>query len=175
MKQELNNKFLIFNFQFLIIFLGIFFANAVKAVCPICIVAVGAGLGLSRWLGVDDVISGLWIGALLVSVSVWTHSWVVKRGWGFKYSLWVISLAYYLFAFIPLYFSEILGHPLNKIFGIDKLVFGAGLGTIIFIASVWIHNFLKKKNNDKSYFPYQKVVVPVLCLLLTSLILWMTI
>ena len=33
-------------------FSGFLWANAAKAVCPICVVAVGAGLGLSRWLGV---------------------------------------------------------------------------------------------------------------------------
>ena len=24
------------------------------AICPVCTVAVGAGIGLSRWLGIDD-------------------------------------------------------------------------------------------------------------------------
>ena len=56
-----------------LLYLGLFFsalfwASAVKAICPLCVVAVGAGLGLSRWLGVDDVVSSIWIGALLVSM-----------------------------------------------------------------------------------------------------------
>lgn len=34
-----------------------------QAVCPVCTVAVGTGVGLSRWLGVDDTITGLWLGA----------------------------------------------------------------------------------------------------------------
>ena len=33
-----------------------------QAVCPVCIVAVGAGLGLSEYLGIDDTIAGVWIG-----------------------------------------------------------------------------------------------------------------
>ena len=43
--------------------LGLFFAIPAKAICPVCTVAVGAGIGLSRWLGIDDSITGLWIGA----------------------------------------------------------------------------------------------------------------
>lgn len=170
MKQVSSNFFLS-----LFLTLGIFAANIASAVCPVCVVAVGAGLGLSRWLGIDDIISGIWIGALLISVSLWTHDWIVKKGWGFKYSVYVIGAAYYLLTFVPLFTYEVLGHPLNKIFGIDKLLFGTVIGTIFFIASVWLHEFLKSKNNGKSYFPYQKVVAPVAVLIILSLITWMII
>lgn len=30
-----------------------------KAVCPVCIVAVASGVGLCRFLGIDDAITGL--------------------------------------------------------------------------------------------------------------------
>jgi hypothetical protein len=76
---------------------------------------------------------------------------------------------------VPLFTYEILGHPLNKIFGIDKLLFGTIIGTIFFILSVWLHDFLKSKNGGKSYFMYQKVVIPVLTLIILSLILWIII
>ncbi|MCX6758247.1 MAG: hypothetical protein NTX14_00895, partial [Candidatus Nealsonbacteria bacterium] len=51
-------------------------ARPALAVCPICTVAVGAGLGLSRWFGIDDSISGLWIGGLIVSFILWTIDWL---------------------------------------------------------------------------------------------------
>jgi len=140
--------------------------------CPICVVAVGAGLGLSRWLGVDDVISSLWIGALLVSLSWWTVIWMRKKGWNFKYIKIVIPALYYLLVLAPLYFTDIIGHPLNKIFGIDKILFGSIAGSIVFLLIVWLHNFLKTKNNGKSFFPYQKVVAPIFILLIISLILY---
>lgn len=167
MKQA-SNKF----FFGIFLTVGFLLANTAKAVCPVCVVAVGAGLGLSRWLGIDDIISGLWIGAMLVSLSVWTHEWIVKKGWGFKFSMYVIGALYYLLTFVPLFTYEILGHPLNKIFGVDKLLFGTIIGTIVFIISVWFHNFLKSKNNGKSFFPYQKVMVPVLTLIVLSLIMY---
>jgi len=151
---------------------GIVVANTVNAVCPVCVVAVGAGLGLSRWLGVDDLISSMWIGALLASLSIWTINWLVKKGWGFKYQKIVIPGAYYLFTLLPLWYLDIMGHPLNTILGIDKILFGSILGTAVFLASVWLHNYLKQKNNGKSFFPYQKVVLPVVILLIFSIILW---
>ena len=46
--------------------------------CPVCAVAVGFGLGLSRWLKIDDAISGLWIGALIVSLSFILAKWTRK-------------------------------------------------------------------------------------------------
>lgn len=153
--------------------MGFFWANAARAVCPVCVVAIGAGLGLSRWLGVDDVVSSIWIGALLVAMILWTLIEMKKKDWRFPLDAVVISLAYYLLTFVPLYYAAIVGHPLNKIFGIDKIIFGTAIGTVVFILSYWLHNYLKKKNNGKSFFQYQKVVLPVVVLLLTSLILYL--
>lgn len=151
---------------------ALFFAGFVKAVCPICIVAVGSGLGFSRWLGVDDIITSLWIGALLASSSIWTIIWLNKKNWGFKYQKIVIPAAYYLLTIVPLYYYGIIGHSLNKIFGIDRIIFGTVLGTIIFMASVRLHNYLKKRNGLKSFFPYQKVVLPITVLLIASFIIY---
>jgi len=151
-------------------FLGLFSAGAARAVCPICIVAVGAGLGMSRWLGVDDTISSIWIGALLVAISIWTIIWLKKKNWNFKYSSITVFAVYYLLTLVPLFYADIVGHPLNKIFGIDKIVFGTILGTAVFLLVHWLHKYLKHKNGDKSFFPYQKVVFPVVALLLASTI-----
>ena len=135
--------------------------------------AIGAGLGLSRWLGVDDVVSSVWIGALLVAMIMWTLIEMRKRNWKFPLDGLVISLAYYLLTFIPLYYAGIVGHPLNKIFGIDKIIFGTAVGTVIFLLANWFHNYLKKINNGKSFFSYQRVIVPVVVLIITSLIFYL--
>ncbi len=140
--------------------------------CPVCIVAVGAGVGLCRWLRVDDTISGLWIGGLLAALSIWTYLWLKKKNWSFNFSKVVVPLAYYLTVFVSLYFLGILGHPLNRVLGIDKLVFGTIFGTAIFLASVWLNDFLKSKNQGKIYFPYQKVVIPFVFLLIFSFIFY---
>lgn len=156
-----------------ILFFGFFWANAVKAVCPVCVVVVGAGLGLSEWLGIDDAISSIWIGALLIATVLWTLTEMKKKNWSFAYDKVVIFLAYYLLVFVPLFYSGIIGHPLNKIFGIDKIIFGSAVGTIMFLLSHWLYQYLKQKNNGKPFFSYQKVVMPVAILLLTSVAMYL--
>ena len=156
-----------------LLFSGFFWASAARAICPLCVVAIGAGLGLSRWLGVDDAVSSVWIGALLVALIGWTMIEMNKKHWRFPLDTLIISLAYYLLTFIPLYYAGIVGHPLNKIFGIDKIVFGTAIGTTVFLLSYGLHLFLKKRNNGKSFFPYQKVVLPVVALILTSLVIYL--
>jgi hypothetical protein len=151
---------------------GFFWASIAKAVCPVCVVVVGAGLGLSRWFGVDDTISSLWIGALLWAISVWTVSWVKTKTWNFKYSSIVIFLAYYILVLVPLYTVDVIGHPLNTIFGIDKIIFGTIIGTLVIWGATVLHNYLKTKNNGKSFFNYQKVVLPVAVLLIASIIFY---
>jgi len=137
------------------------FSNSAQAICPVCTIAVGAGVGLSRWLGIDDTITGLWVGALIVSSIAWTINWMNKKNFRFKGRKISITLGYYLVIIAPLYWKGIIGHDYNKIWGIDKLVFGIVVGSMVFLASVLWYNNLKKKNNDKAYFPFQKVAMPV--------------
>lgn len=155
-------------------FLSLFFlpAGLAKAVCPVCVVVVGAGLGLSRWLGVDDTISSIWIGALLFGLSIWTINWIENKKWNFKYSRQVIFLAYYGLVLIPLYTADLIGHPQNKIFGIDKILFGSVLGTLLIWGSMVLHSDFKKRNNGKSFFPYQRVILPVTALATASIIFY---
>ena len=158
-----------------LLFVGTVLAGTARAICPICIVAIGGGLELSRWLGVDDAISSIWIGALLVALIGWTIIEMRKHGKKFPLDVAVISLAYYLLTFIPLYYYKIIGGETHKILGIDKIVFGTAIGTVMFLLSYWLHLYIKKKNNGKVFFPYQKVVLPVVVLLLTSIILYLLI
>lgn len=171
MQQILNKKNLFLG----VIFSGLFWTEIAKAVCPICVVAIGGGLGFSRWLGIDDTITSIWIGALLVALSLWTTLWLEIRDWKFTYYKAITWLSYYVLVLVPLYYYGIIGHPLNTVFNIDKIVFGTVLGTVVFMLSYWFHGYLKVKNGGKSYFPYQKVVLPLLFLILTSLLFYLLI
>jgi len=144
-------------------------AKTTLAVCPVCTVAVGAGIGLSRWLGVDDLITGTWVGGLLVSVSWWTIDWLNSKNIKFKGRKILITLAYYLITIVPLYYMGIMGHPYNQFWGIDKLLLGVIAGSIGFFVASMLNLSLKKKNEDKVHFKFQKVVLPVATLLIISL------
>lgn len=154
---------------------GIFAASAAKAVCPVCTIAVASCVGLARWLKIDDSITGLWIGGLIVSLIVWTVDYLNKKNIRFGGRKPLVVIAYYALVILPLYFTHIIGHPLNKCWGIDKLLMGIVVGSVLFAIGAIIHNYLKKKNNNKSYFPLQKVAFPVGFLAVASLIIYLII
>ncbi|MBD3300364.1 MAG: hypothetical protein GF347_03355 [Candidatus Moranbacteria bacterium] len=142
------------------------------AVCPVCTVAAGAALGLSRYLGVDDTITGVWIGALMVSLVVLTIRWLDKKKIKFYFRKILVVLIYYLSLIIPLYKLDFVGIKNNTFCGIDKLIFGILAGTFGIWIGAFMHKELKKKNNDKVYFPFQPVVVAILPLIIFSVILY---
>ncbi|MCX6721499.1 MAG: hypothetical protein NT026_02790 [Candidatus Staskawiczbacteria bacterium] len=159
-----------------LLFLGLAFAGFASAqVCPVCVVAIGAGLGLSRWFGIDDVVTSIWIGALLTALIIWTLVWMKNKKLDFPDDGVAITLSYVLLTYIPLYYAGIVGHPLNKIFGLDKIIFGSAIGATAFFIGHWINLYLKRGNNGKARFAYQKVVLPVATLLITSLIFYLLI
>ncbi len=154
---------------------GIIFLTLPKltyAVCPVCTVAVGAGLGLAEYLGIDDTISGLWIGALIVSVSLWTIDWLNRKNIKFKGRKILTFAAYYAIVILPLWFKEKIGHPYHQICGVDKLLFGITLGSILLAAGAYLHVYLRRRNGNTSHFKGQKIVFAVLPIIIASLILY---
>lgn len=147
-------------------------ASPVSAICPVCTVAVGAGVGLSRYLGIDDTITGIWIGALTASMIGWTISWLNGRNIKFYGRKILITVSFYAIVVGPLFWKGIIGHPFNKMWGMDKLLLGIILGSIFFTAGAIAHFQLKKRNGDKVYFPFQKVVFAVAPLVFLSIIFY---
>lgn len=143
-----------------------------QAFCPVCVVAVGAGLELSNYLGIDDVITGLWIGALLVALSAWTLDWMGKIKLAFKGDKFTVYFVYYALTIGPLYWVGLMGQPNHFLWGVDKLLLGMALGSLAFFFGGMWHFKLKKNNNDKVYFPFQKVIIPVGLLLILSIVFY---
>jgi len=164
-------------YLFLIIAVGSLFAKKVLAVCPICTIAVGAGVGFSRWLGIDDAITGLWVGGLIVSLIYWTIDWLKKKSLKFKWSNIFVIIFWYLIIVLPLYFTGMIGHAQNKLFcfcgfNIDKLLFGIISGSFGFWFGASRYYYLKEKNQGRAYFPFQKVVMPIIPLIILSIIFY---
>jgi len=144
-----------------------------EAVCPLCTVAVGAGVGLSRYLGIDDTITGLWLGALILSSALWLIDWFEKHKVRFFARDQITIASFYLIVLLPLYFSGMMENQYNTLFGIDKLLLGCLFGTTTFIKAVFADKYLRKLNNNKVLFQYQKVVIPVVFLIIASIIVYL--
>ena len=99
----------------------------VQAVCPVCTVAVGAGLGISRLIGIDDSVTGLWIGGLILSSGLWLADFLKKRKLKLPFPELISILLMIIFVIPPLYWSKIIGLQGNSLWGVDKII----LGTIL--------------------------------------------
>jgi len=159
--------------EILILFLIILFLPfSTWAACPVCSVAVAGGVGFSRWLGIDDTISGIWLGGLIISLVIWLLSWLDKRNIKFKFRSLLILLFFYLITFFPLYQMGLVGHSCNQLWGVDKLTLGVIFGSLTFSFGLLTDRFLRRKNNGKIYFYFQKVIIPVSFLILSSVIFY---
>lgn len=153
--------------------------------CPVCTVTVIAGLGISRFLGIDDLVSSIWIGGLILSLSFITIDWLEKSKWREKvYSIvckfkcgmtefqalkfWVFFLMY-LLAIVPLFLDHTIGIKRNTFWGMDKIILGIIIGSIFFLFGIWADKKVRKLRNGKQLFAFQKVVFPVLALIISSL------
>jgi hypothetical protein len=155
------------------VFLIIAFFTLAKpafAVCPVCTVAVGSALGISRVLGIDDFVSSIWIGGLILSSSLWASDYLEKKENFKKYSNpYLVSLIFYLFIFVPLLYTGIVGVPFNTLWGVDKIILGTMFGSAAFLLSIYLDKKVRKIKG-KQLFSYQKVVFPLILLLISSFI-----
>lgn len=168
-----------YSFLLAFLLLRLALARPVMAICPVCTVAVGAGLGLSRFLGIDDAVSGVWVGGIILSSSLWLVDWLRKKNFkvlslynSFKYKSWLVSALFYAIVLIPLWTSETIGHPFNTILGIDKLIFGTVVGSLAFLGGMYLDKRVREVKG-KQLFSFQKVAFPVGALIAASLILFL--
>ena len=137
--------------------------------CAVCTIAVGASLEIARTLGVDDSIVGVWAGALLVMIGFWTIRWFEKKNWNFKgRDFWIIIVSVSMIGFM--YVSELTYSPeAILVFYLDPFLFSTLLGALVMYYSSEFYQWMKAKNGGHAHFPFEKVVVPVVALALTSM------
>jgi len=155
--------------------IGVLVLGDAMAVCPVCTVAVGAGLEGARLLGVEDVITGIWAGGLTLSIAAWTANYMRKRGikniW-----LYILNFVVYYLLLAGVYFvptdNPVVKFNDNCIWGIDQFLLGAVLGTLVFwLIQKWYQR-IKANNGGHALFPFQKVVMPFGGLLIMTLVFW---
>lgn len=165
-------KFMKISNRVIPLFIILFFPSYALAVCPVCSVAVAGGVGLSRWLGIDDSISGIWIGGLILSLVLWCLNYLKKKNINFPLRGPLLFSLFYFLTLLPLYLGKFIGSSCEKLWGVDKLFLGIVFGSLGFGFGVNLDYFLRKKNNGKVYFPFQKVVLPISLLIILSIVFY---
>jgi hypothetical protein len=141
------------------------------AICPVCTVAVGAGLESARLLGMDDLITGIWAGGFTLILVFWTAKWLNKKG--LKSAWWYLGdIVLYYGLLASIYLLPGVQFGVNTIWGIDKFMLGAIVGTIVLYAAEKHTMKSIRSNGGKSRFKFQKVIVPFVALLVASAIAW---
>lgn len=166
--MKINLKFIfaiVVNLSFLII-------NKAYAICPVCTIAAASFVGLSRYFGVDDAITGIWIGGFLLSSSLWFNNALKKKHVRFPFKKYVIIISFYLVVILPLYWFHLIGIPGNTLWNIDKLLLGIFVGSIVFIFGVFIDLVLRTLNDCKVYFYFQRIMIPISLLLIATVIFY---
>lgn len=149
------------------------FGAMANPACPVCTIAIGAALPITRRLGVPDAVAGLWVGAFLAIMGYWIIKFMDRRNVRFPgRNVLVLALSVATIGFA--YLGKVTYSPCNY-FGflrVDPLLFGTVLGAILFIVTEKVYDWMKAHNGGHAHFPFEKVVLPVVVLLLASLIMF---
>lgn len=168
----MNNIKIAKTFSVILGLLTLFVAKSAYAFCPVCTIAVGGALILLEKFGVDNTITGLWIGALLLSFSFMTLVWLRDKKWGFPGDGPVVFVIVYVSTLLPLYWKNLIGAPGRNLWGMDKLLLGFLIGTVFFYVFYVLYLIIKKKNGGHAWFPFQKVIMPVFPLIVWTIIFY---
>ena len=156
----------------------------VSAHCPLCTAGAAAGIGIARTYGVDDSIVGLLIGGLIASSGLWAHNFLKKRKINLPLQAFFLIIIMFLLFAVPFYIKGIITNfemtrsmPTHHsmlgmgIYGIDKILFGMILGTLLISAVFGLSDQIKEKRGRR-LFAYQGLVFMFLALAIFSAILW---
>ena len=147
-------------------FFGLFFAKPALAHCPLCIAGAGAGLTLSRFLGIDDSITGVWIAAFLGATALWIANSIKKKYIFLQDTIiYVAVIASTIWSF---YKFNLVNNHAGLIVGIPKVTFGILSGAIVFYLVDFLNNLIKKVKG-RVLFPYQPIVFSLSAMLILSL------
>lgn len=125
--------------------------------CILCVIGVGGGLLFIKKLGIDEYIAAIWLSALNTSLAFYIASRIRRKIPGLRFIFATIF-------FLITYFYLLKTHQMNH-----RIFVGMTVGLETYFVAHFLEAFIFRKNNHKSLFKYQKVVVTLVFLLIASL------
>lgn len=136
--------------------------------CPVCMVTVGASLYFAQKSGLDKCVIGVWSGALLAVFGYFCIRYFNHKNWHFwgrDFFIMALSIASIGFIYqVQLIYTPVIIGFLY----IDSFLFSNICGALIFIFGIHLYEWIKLKNGGHAHFPFEKVVVPILCVAIVS-------
>ena len=148
------------------------FAQACTAVCP---AAIGLLLLIATKMGVKVEVVGVLSGALLSIVGYILIKIFNKKNWHF----WMRDKILMLFAISLVgfvYLKDLTYQPMLHwhLLYIDSFLLATLCGATAHIFGVHLYAWMKEKNGGHAHFPFEKVVVPIVCDAFVCYIFWGT-
>jgi hypothetical protein len=142
--------------------------KSVYAVCPLCTIAAGIGVGSSQYFGIDDTITGIWIGGIIISSALWFAHYLRSLNVKILFTRSLSIILFYSVTIIPMCWMNLFGIEGNTLWNVDKLMLGIIVGTLVFVIGSFTDIALRATNNCEVYFYFQKIILPISLLLVAS-------
>lgn len=152
------------------------FTPLASAHCPLCTGATIAGVGITRSLGLDDSLIGIFVGGMIASTALWLNNIFNKKGIKGNNKLRITSLivATFILTLWTLYYAGLFGlGNTERIFGIERLVFGSLSGVFISLLAIKLSSYIKENNKGKTLFNYQTMILTLGGLLVNAGLFWL--
>ena len=138
----------------------------VYAQCPVCIVTVGGGLLIAKKLGIDNLLTALWISGLNTAISFWFVTFIKKPKILKNPLLWTVIM--FISTLVYFVTTKQMLHKNNTFLHVDKVLVGLVTGMVMWLIGIGIDKLIRKYNHGKVLFYYQKVIIPLFLLLATT-------
>ena len=143
-----------------------------KHVYPLSLCPMSGMCDHGRWgsihrkkLGIDDLLVSIWLSGLNTAIAFWFASVMknrlLKNGYGWSVAFFVLTVG-------SLVYTKQIGHVGNTYLGVDKILVGLTVGFAISLIAILIDRLIRIKNKGKVLFYYQKVIIPLVLLIITT-------
>jgi len=160
----------------------LFLVREASAHCPLCTIGAGAVAVGASFLGVKDIVSGIFIGAFAAALGLWSAKLIKKRFIRFQneiiavaiFFLTVLPVSQIVRSYLPLYidWGGAYGSIFNRTYIFNALLVGSLVGALIMLISPRLSQKLKAKSGRS--FPFQTMTIIFLLLIVAGIILQLT-
>lgn len=174
----INKKLIILSF------FSLFLIKEVQAHCPLCTIGAAAAAGGAAYLGVNNLVIGLFIGAFAVSMGWWFSNLIKKKFIPFQraaiillsFITTILPMLSIMEGIKPLYINMVgdYGSLLNRTYIFNLFLIGSILGGIIVTLTPWLSSKITSLRNGKM-LPYQGTILTLAILIMLGTIIQLAI
>lgn len=154
-----------------------FFVKSVNAHCPLCTAGAAAAAGGAAWLGVNNAVIGIFIGAFAISTGWWISNIIKKNYVPFQRQVIIaVSFATTIPPLMPLIkgvypvlisIAGDYGSLLNRTYIINAFLMGSLIGGLIVSITPWLSKKITAARKG-STLPYQGITLTFILLVITG-------